>query len=105
MLSRLIAAVWKLRNKHGAHLIDEVIDDELPHDVEFNPIEPGATCQGVTDPLLCPVTRQQIDRANIVFQCSECRTSYSKSGWEFLRDVNRGRCCACSARGTIQLLI
>jgi DNA-directed RNA polymerase subunit RPC12/RpoP len=52
------------------------------------------------DPL-CPVTRQKLTGMRIVYRCSRCGLNMSPEGWEFLRAMDKGKCCSCGARGTI----
>ena len=51
---------------------------------------------------VCPVTRQKLQAGSQIFICHQCGTSYSPEGWEFLQEVDKGRCCNCHTAGTIQ---
>lgn len=51
---------------------------------------------------VCPVTRQTLQAGSQIFMCQQCGTAYSPEGWEFLQEVDKGRCCNCHAPGTIQ---
>lgn len=51
---------------------------------------------------VCPVTRQKLQAGSQIFMCQQCGTAYSPEGWEFLQDVDKGRCCNCHAPETIQ---
>jgi hypothetical protein len=70
-------------------------------EVDFRSLDPGSLSEAGTEPLRCPVTRQELMRADKLFQCRVCRTTYSAPGWRFLQDVDRGRCCACRSRKTV----
>ena len=70
-------------------------------EIDFRSLDPGSLSEAGAEPLRCPVTRQELRRADKLFQCRVCRTTYSASGWQFLRDVDRGRCCACRSRKTV----
>ena len=52
-------------------------------------------------PCLCPVTRQTLKQGDRIFQCRVCQMAYSEAGWDFLRQVDHGRCCGCSAKKSI----
>ena len=62
------------------------------------------TAETTRDPAtcVCPVTRQKLLAGSQIFICQNCGTSYSPEGWEFLQEVDRGRCCNCHTAGTIQ---
>jgi len=51
---------------------------------------------------ICPVTRQRLQGGSQIFMCNQCGTSYSPEGWEFLQEVDKGKCCNCHAPSTIQ---
>jgi hypothetical protein len=51
---------------------------------------------------VCPVTRMKLKPGMPLFRCINCKMTYSREGWEFLRDVARGECCGCRSTNTIQ---
>jgi hypothetical protein len=50
---------------------------------------------------VCPVTRQSLRRGQKIYQCRQCKIAYSPEGWEFLRKMERGRCCGCKGKDTV----
>lgn len=71
-------------------------------EIDFRSLDPGIVSDGSSgSALICPVTRLELKPNDVVYQCRACLTSYSKAGWEFMRDVNRGRCCACGLSKTV----
>jgi len=57
----------------------------------------------ITGEMLCPITRLPLRSGQKMYQCLHCGQFYSPEGWEFLRKMDRGRCCACRQRKTIAL--
>jgi hypothetical protein len=53
---------------------------------------------------LCPITRQTLDTDRTIYRCERCQLSYSEEGWQFLREMDHGRCCGCQARNSIHAL-
>ncbi len=53
---------------------------------------------------LCPITRQTLDGDRAIYRCERCQISYSEEGWQFLRDMDHGRCCGCQSRNSIHAL-
>ena len=72
----------------------------VPHEeIVFRPLDPVSSAN--PSPCLCPVTRQTLKQGDRIFQCRVCQMAYSEAGWDFLREVDHGRCCGCSARKSI----
>ncbi|HLJ54696.1 MAG TPA: hypothetical protein VKT77_06615 [Chthonomonadaceae bacterium] len=76
-------------------------DPEKWAEVDFEPIGPAAAADGAAERLLCPVTRQELHPRDRIFRCRVCHTCYSEAGWEFLRTADRGKCCACGSRKSV----
>lgn len=53
---------------------------------------------------LCPVTRQTLDEGRMIYRCVRCHLSFSAEGWQFLKEMDRGRCCGCQGRNCIHLV-
>jgi hypothetical protein len=81
-------------------LLPAMAPEEL-RDVDFRSLDPASQGVATDAPLLCPVTRRELRPGDPIYQCRACRTSYSLAGWQFLRDVDRGRCCACGQQKTV----
>ncbi len=58
----------------------------------------------VVKAVVCPVTRQPLVAGQPFYQCIQCGMAYSDAGWEFLRKADKGRCCGCERRKTVQLV-
>lgn len=58
----------------------------------------------VAKAVVCPVTRQPLVAGQPFYQCLQCGMAYSDAGWEFLRKTNKGRCCGCESRKTVQIV-
>ena len=104
MFGRLIGAIRRAVG-HGTTAdrsrTQAQVDPEELKDIEFRSLDPASPATGGAASLLCPVTRQELKPTARIYQCRACHTSYSEAGWEFLRDVDRGRCCACGMRKTV----
>jgi hypothetical protein len=50
---------------------------------------------------LCPITRLPLDASRVIFRCQRCQLSFSEEGWQFLKEMDRGRCCGCQGRNCI----
>ena len=50
---------------------------------------------------LCPITRRPLSNTRTIYQCRQCKTSYSPEGWSFLLEADKGRCCTCHQQKTI----
>lgn len=73
-------------------------------EVQFRSLDPVTPMRQQADAAslcVCPVTRQPLIPGNRVYQCHACKLSYSQAGWDFLRQVDKGRCCGCRSRKTI----
>jgi hypothetical protein len=99
MFGRLKAAIGAAADQQETPL--QGIEPEGLGDIDFRSLDPGVQPAGAEGALLCPVTRKELRAGDAVYQCRACRTSYSEAGWRFLRDVDRGRCCACRRQRTV----
>lgn len=79
-------------------------DEAAAADIIFNSIDPVPSNGHEAERLLCPVTRQELAPPGPIYRCRICCTAFSQEGWEFLTRVDKGRCCACGSRGTVQCL-
>jgi hypothetical protein len=74
-------------------------------EIAFQALEPVSLqeSQESTAPTncFCPVTRQQLKWGTKIYQCRACKMSYSVEGWEFLQQVDGGRCCGCRSKKTV----
>ena len=107
MFARLIAAIRRAVAFGGpADGSPAAIHDEhdAQDEIDFQSLDPASQAGAGAAPMLCPVTRQELRRTDRIYQCRACRMSYSEAGWEFLRDVDHGKCCACGMRKTVVLL-
>ena len=72
-------------------------------EIDFRPLSlQEAAALGADTALVCPVTRQSLQRGDALFLCSNCNTAYSVEGWNFLRKTDRGRCCQCRHIGAVK---
>jgi hypothetical protein len=105
MLDRLKAAIanvlGRLRGGGSGTSPTRQPEPDAQQDIKFEPINPKVAVSAEEDRLLCPVTRRQLRPGDRIFQCRACRTAYSKEGWDFLKQVDRGRCCGCANRKTV----
>ncbi len=104
MFERLMTAIRRalsLETPEQSHPIRINIDPEALKEIEFRSLDPASEPVGGAQPLLCPVTRQELKQPERIFQCRACSTCYSEAGWAFLRDVDRGKCCACGTRKSV----
>lgn len=91
---------WLARRRSDAITHDpamEFHEHELD-DVEFETLDPVTSTMAPLTPgteLLCPVTRQPLKPGMRMYRCQRCGLAYSVEGWEFLRTVEKGRCCGC----------
>lgn len=70
--------------------------------IEFRPLNPRqAAALGVDTALVCPVTRQRLQKGALLYLCRDCNTTYSAEGWHFLEKTDRGRCCHCRHTGSV----
>lgn len=53
---------------------------------------------------VCPITRMPLSKCPAIYHCDACQLNYSPAGWEFLRTMDRGRCCGCHNRDTIRAI-
>lgn len=63
------------------------------------------TLERVISTCVCPVTRQSLIPGSQIYMCQNCGTAYSPEGWEFLQEVDKGRCCNCRAENTIHSFV
>jgi hypothetical protein len=63
---------------------------------------PQNTVERMKNSCVCPVTRQSLKAGTQIFLCSQCGTAYSPEGWEFLVEVDRGKCCNCHNQNSVQ---
>lgn len=81
---------------------------ELPEleEIEFEALGPGAvplqTTVAPPEDARCPITRHTLVPGQLLYQCQQCGLTFSKEGWQFLKKVDRGRCCGCHSRNTIR---
>jgi len=107
MFERLMAAIRRAVSLGGPQHERRApvqFDPEEPEAVEFRTLGPEARTAADGQPLLCPVTRQELKPPARIFQCQACSTCYSEAGWAFLCKVDRGRCCACGTRKSVVAL-
>ena len=85
-------------------------ETQAEREMDFQPLSPIAgsstgKASGAGNPrdvnCVCPVTRRPLRAGMRIYQCRECKMSYSPEGWEFLRKTDRGRCCGCRSARTI----
>ncbi len=96
-ISRAVGDVRRSGVREPMHRIEPLEMSEI----DFRSLDPAASRKDGSATLVCPVTRLELSPDRQVFQCRACRTSYSAEGWDFLRGVDRGRCCACGQQNTI----
>jgi hypothetical protein len=53
---------------------------------------------------LCPITRLPLDADRVIYRCERCQLSFSEEGWQFLKEMDRGRCCGCQGLNCIHAL-
>lgn len=71
-------------------------------DIDFRSLSPNqAAALGQDTALVCPVTRQTLQRGDALFLCRSCNTTFSAEGWNFLRETDKGRCCQCRHIGSV----
>ena len=100
-LRSVIARVMdRLRNRGGKRSPPPGEEPDPMRDIDFRPIDPDSPASK-DDRFLCPVTRQELHPRDRIYQCKACHTAYSEAGWDFLRQTNRGKCCACGLRKTV----
>ena len=90
LLTKTSSSGYTVPCEHAAALLLDVIAEKripMAAAVEITPV--------------CPITRQQLSGMRVVYRCSRCGLNISPDGWEFLRTMDRGKCCSCGARGTI----
>ena len=63
---------------------------------------PQNTVERLRNICVCPVTRQTLQTGTQIFLCNQCGTAYSSEGWEFLVEVDRGKCCNCHNQNSVQ---
>ena len=107
MFRKLIAALTGIRQGlHGTgRTIIPPAEEEMDalRDIEFTPMSPETSSAG-GDRLLCPVTRRELRPGDRIYWCRACQTAFSAAGWDFLKQVDRGKCCGCGMRNTVFLL-
>lgn len=71
-------------------------------DIEFRSLNPPqAAAVGIDTAMICPVTRQSLQKGSLLYLCRNCNTAYSAEGWAFLRETDKGRCCHCRHVGSV----
>lgn len=71
-------------------------------EIDFRSLNPPqAAALGTDTALICPVTRQSLEKGGLLYLCQDCNTAYSAEGWDFLREMDKGRCCNCRSIGTV----
>lgn len=81
--------------------------DEGPEspEIEFHALDPKqAAALGEGAALICPVTRTALQQNSLYYLCRDCNTAYSREGWDFLREHDKGRCCHCRHTGSVVLV-
>lgn len=51
---------------------------------------------------VCPITRIPLVSSGVIYRCENCRLAFSREGWQFLKEMDRGRCCGCHNRNCIR---
>ncbi len=103
---------WNGIRGHRAHDWESISIPE-PDNIIFTPLVPDGglspTADGTADidpaPPVCPVTRQELEPGSRIYQCRVCGICYSPEGWQFLKQADRGQCCACRCRNTVLPMI
>lgn len=86
-------------------LVSSPHEQDAHSEIEFVPIDPSSPhLDSDVNDFVCPVTRQIIDPLQGYYQCGQCGTAYSLEGWEFLKDMAEGECCACRTQNTIRFV-
>ena len=106
MRERLTELLAKIRNfLSGRPDGDDQDGEASKHDpsIEFRPLSPPqAAALGADTALVCPVTRQSLQTGSVLlYLCRDCNTSYSAEGWDFLKKMDKGRCCNCRHVGSV----
>ena len=104
MIKRVLAAISKALGGAAEGASPRPVpnvDHEQSADIDFRPISAGELTSTPLETSLCPVTRKSLGPGDRVYQCRMCHTSYSVAGWEFLRDVDHSRCCACGQKNSV----
>ncbi len=71
----------------------------LKHCLDRNVFNSPASTENVS---VCPITRHPLDVHHLFYRCERCSLSFSVEGWDFIKRLDRGRCCGCHTRGTIR---
>jgi hypothetical protein len=105
MLDRLKAAIANMLERYRAGDSKPVLSQEPEpdalRDIKFETVDPSLAVSAEEERLLCPVTRRELRQGDRIYRCRACHTAYSEAGWDFLKQVDRGRCCGCRMRKTV----
>lgn len=110
VLARTLKSCYSLIFPRGSNTRKIHIAEEEDREIEFHTISPLSAGRNETlaphmRMSVCPITRQALKPGQIIYECRACRMTYSEEGWEFQRQVDKGRCCGCRNRKTVFQLI
>ncbi len=111
MLKTLVfELIESIQNKlRPAERPDLLVSSPHEHDADseilFEPIDPSSSSNAMdAADFTCPVSRLPINSQKGFYQCMQCGTAYSIEGWEFLKEMAEGECCACRSKNTVRIV-